>query len=58
MSNDTVSFNFAFYGIAMIILGIITFMVTYKKVAPTGSIYLILGGMFVLLMRRYGRNKN
>lgn len=46
------------YGILMIILGIITFIVTYKYVIPTGSIFLIMSGLFVILMRRYGRNKD
>lgn len=48
---------FTLYGILMIILGIITFIVTYKYVIPTGSIFLVMSGVFLILMRRYGRNK-
>ncbi len=57
MNEDVPHLNFTFYGILMINLGIITFVVTYKHVFPTGSIYLVMSGVFVLLMRRYGRNK-
>lgn len=58
MSEDVLPLNFIFYGILMIILGIITFIVTYKYVIPTGSIFLVMSGVFVICMRRYGRNKN
>ncbi len=58
MSEDVLPLNFTFYGILMIILGIITFIVTYKHVIPTGSIFLVMSGVFILFMRRYGRNKN
>lgn len=58
MSEDVPHLNFTLYGILMIILGIITFIVTYKRVFPTGSIYLVMSGVFVILMRRYGRNKD
>lgn len=57
MSDDLLRPNFTLYGILMIILGIITFIVTYKHVFPTGSIYLVVSGFFVIFMRRYGRNK-
>ncbi len=58
MSEDVLPPNFTYYGILMIILGIITFIVTYKHVFPTGSIFLVMSGVFVILVRRYGRNKN
>lgn len=58
MSEDVPVLNFTLYGILMIILGIITFIVTYKHVFPTGSIYLVMSGIFLILMRRYGRNKD
>lgn len=58
MNEDMLPPNFTFYSILMIILGIITFVVTYKHVIPTGSIYLVMSGAFVILMRRYGRNKD
>jgi len=57
MSEDVPVLNFTLYGILMIILGIITFIVTYKHVFPIGSIFLVMSGVFVLFMRRYGRNQ-
>lgn len=57
MSEDVLPPIFTVYGILMIILGIITFIVTCKHVIQTGSIFLVIGGVFILLMRRYGRNK-
>ncbi len=53
MSEDVLPLNFTFYGILMIILGIITFIVTYKHVIPTGSIILVMSGVFILAMRRW-----
>lgn len=50
--------SFAFYGILMIILGIITWIITFGYVVPTGSIFLIGSGIFVLCARKHGRNKN
>lgn len=58
MNDEMLPPNFTLYGILMIILGIITFVVTYKHIFPTGSIYLVMSGVFVLFMRRYGRNKD
>lgn len=58
MSEDVPHLNFTLYGILMIILGIITFIVTYKRVFPIGSIFLVMSGIFILFMRRYGRNKD
>lgn len=58
MSEDVLPPNFTVYGILMIVLGIITFIVTYKYVLPTGSIFLVMSGIFLILMRRYGRNKD
>jgi len=58
MSEDVPHLNFTLYGILMIILGIISFIVTYKHVFPTGSIFLVMSGVFLILMRRYGRNKD
>lgn len=58
MNEDMLPPDFTYYGILMIILGIITFIVTYKYVIPTGSIFLVISGVFLILMRRYGRNKN
>lgn len=42
-------------GIVMILLGIITFITTYKYVIPSGSIFLIFAGIFLILIRNYGR---
>ena len=58
MSENMLPPNFTYYGILMIILGIITFIVTYKHVFPTGSIFLVISGVFLILKRRYGRNKD
>ena len=58
MSDDVLPPDFTYYGILMIILGIITFIVSYKHVFPTGSIFLVMSGVFLILMRRYGRNKD
>lgn len=43
-------FNIIF-GIFMIILGILSFIVTYKYVIPTGSIILIVCGIFLILIK-------
>ena len=58
MSDDVLPPDFTYYGILMIILGIITFIVTCKYVIQTGSIFLVMSGIFLILMRRYGRNKD
>lgn len=58
MSDGALPPDFTLYGILMIILGIITFIVTYKYVIPTGSIFRVMSGVFLILSRRYGRNKN
>lgn len=50
--------NFTVYGILMIILGVITWIVTYKYVMPIGSIFLIGSGLLLLCVRRCGTNKN
>lgn len=50
--------NLAFYGILMIILGIITWIVTYRYVVPTGSMFLIGSGLFLIFVRIYGRYKD
>ena len=57
MSEDVLPPIFTVYGILMIILGIITFIVTCKHVIQTGSIFLVMSGIFLIFMRRYGRNK-
>lgn len=43
-------------GIISIILGILSFIVTYRYVVPTGSIILTVCGIFLILMRNYGRD--
>lgn len=58
MNDEMLPPNFTLYGILMIILGIITFIVTYKRVFPIGSIFLVMSGVFLILRRRYGRNKD
>lgn len=58
MSEDGLPPIFTVYGIIMIILGIITFIVTYKHVIQTVSIFLVMSGIFLILSRRYGRNKD
>jgi uncharacterized membrane protein HdeD (DUF308 family) len=58
MNEDMLPPDFTYYGILMIILGIITFIVTYKHVIPTGSVFLVISGVFLIVMRRYGRNKD
>lgn len=58
MSDDVLPPDFTYYGILIIILGLITFIVTYKYVFPTGSIFLVMSGVFLILKRRYGRNKD
>lgn len=39
----------AVYGAGMIILGIVTWIVTYKYVLPIGSVFLIIGGLYVII---------
>lgn len=58
MNEDVLPLNFTYYGILMIILGIITFIVSYKHVFPIGSIFLVMSGVFMICSRRYGRNKD
>lgn len=48
---------FTVYGILMIALGVITFVITYKHVIPIGSFFLVMSGVFILIMRRHGGNK-
>lgn len=43
-------------GIFNIILGILSFIVTCKYVIHTGSIILTVCGIFLILMRNYGRD--
>lgn len=40
-------------GILMIILGILTLVATYKHVVPTGSIILIIAGIFIIVIRKH-----
>lgn len=41
------------FGVLFIILGIITFVVTYEHVFPIGSVVLILCGSFLIFWGRY-----
>ena len=40
------------YGILFIILGVITFIFTYRYVVPMGSVILILSGLMMILSKR------
>lgn len=39
---------FIVYGAIMIILGIVTWIATYKYILPIGSVFLIIGGLYVI----------
>lgn len=41
------------YGILFIILGIITFIFTYKYIFPLGSIFLIISGLYIIFLRKW-----
>ena len=42
---------FRYLGILFIILGIISLVVTYRYVIPTGSIFLIIGGLALIFWK-------
>lgn len=58
MSEEISIPNFTLYGILLIIVGIITFIVTFRRVVPTGSILLVLSGIIGIYLGKHGRNKN